>query len=441
MVAIASGIDSVFVRVISGTTTPSERSSMATSSGDEVRRTPYLALVYSQLSLPVTPFIDPPSGQPTQWAGDPLLGGETFFVHWGKYGEYLASYLEGEKGAAMMEARLFEALPRNLSAILSGEFGDESVPTRTWFHSDAPELSELPWELVAFANGNRARKGASFVRGVPPDAGTPLVPVVGRLRLGIVDPKGRASSAFKHAMTNFGDRLEVAPLSGGVRSALRQAADQGLELVHMVAGASVTSSYDGVIEIPGGDEAPLAASEVVGLLRGSRVRLIGLTPPAEDPATISVGRYAMPVAYRAFTYFATSPQPVPTIVAPLGPMDDGQVIEFWTSFYGNLGETLEIEGAMARAQSQRIAAVALFLRQLQPATFKRVSEIEQPQTDPSIVGADLASSRELVQQFENLKASLGVKTPSLDKFVKGERKRQSKLEADVSEWIEGVEER
>ncbi|MEZ0240422.1 MAG: hypothetical protein ACAH65_06460, partial [Chloroflexota bacterium] len=88
----------------------------------------------------------------------------------------------------------------------------------------------------------------------------------------------------------------------------------------------------------------------------------------------------------------------------------------------------------------RIAAVALFFRQLQPATFKRVSDAEQPGIDPSIVGADLASSRELVEQFENLK-SLGVKNASLEKFVKGERKRQSKLEADVEPWIEGVEEK
>ena len=440
MVARASGIDSVFVRVTSATTVPSDRYSQATPAGeDELRRTPYLALVYSQLSLPITPFVDPPTGQPTEWAGDPLLGGETFFVHWGKYSEYLASYLGGGKGEQSMEKRLFEALPANLSAILSGQFGD-SRPTRTWFHSEAPELGELPWELVAFANGHRASTGGSFVRGAPPDAATPLVPVVGRLRLGVVDPTGRASAAFNQATTGFGDRLEVIPLSGGVRSALRQAAEQGLELLHIVASATVTSSYDGGIDVPGGDEPPLAASEAVALLRGSRTRLLGLTTPADDPAATSAGGYGSAVAYRAFAAFATSPQALPSIVAPLGPMDDAQVTEFWTTFYGTLGETLEIEGAMAAAQRARTAAVALFLRQLQPATFRRVSHVEQPQTDPSIVGADLASSKELVEQFENLKASLGVKTTYLDRFVKGERKRQSKLEADVSDWIEGVEE-
>ncbi|MEZ0241537.1 MAG: hypothetical protein ACAH65_12145, partial [Chloroflexota bacterium] len=352
MVAVASGLDSVFVRVVSAATPSYEQSSAATSSGDDARRTQYRALVYSQLPLNVTSLADPPYGQPTEWGGDPLLGGETFYVHWGRYGEMLASYLEGEKGAAMMEERLFEALPRNLSAILSGEFGG-SLPTRTWFHSDAPELSELPWELVAYANGHRARTGGSFVRGAPPEAATPLVPCTGKLRLGVVDPRERAARAFTGALETLGDRLEVVRLSGGVRAALRQAAEQGIELVHLVAGASVTSSYDGWLEIPGGDETPLAPTEVVSLLRGSRVRLMGITPPADDPATISVGRFAMPVAYRAFTYFATSPQALPTIVAPLGPMDDSQVMDFWTAFYGSLGETFEIEGSMAAAQRNR----------------------------------------------------------------------------------------
>lgn len=439
MVARASGLDSVFVRVVSASTASLDQPARGTSTGDDVRRSPYVALVYSQLSLPISMRAEPPRGQPTEWAGDPLIGVEPFYVHWGRYSEYLASYLEGEKAAQSMEMRLFDALPRGLSAILSGEFGD-SLPTRTWFHSEAPELAELPWELVAFANGHRAQTEGSFVRGVPPETATPIVPVVGRLRLGIVDPQGRASGAFQLALSNVSDRVEVIRLDGATRRALQEATELGLELVHLVADGSVTSSYDGVLETPGTGEPPLGAGEVAALIRGSRIRLIGLTPPADNPAMISVSGFAMPVAHRAFTYFATSAHALPSSVAPLGPMDDVEVVDFWTSFYGSLGETLEIERSMAIAQRQRIAAVALFLRQLQPATFRHVSHVEQPHTDPSIVDADLTSSRELVEQFESLKSSLGIKTPSLDKFVKNERRRQSKLAADVSQWIEGVDE-
>jgi hypothetical protein len=440
MVAKASGIDTVFVRVINAAASPSDRyaQSSATSSGDDPRRlTPYLALIYSQLPLQVTPVIDPPGGQPTEWSGEPLVGVETFVVHWGPYSEYMDAYLDGEKGAWMMKDRLFEALPPNLSAILSGEFGG-SRPSRTWFHSEALEVSQLPWELLAFANGHRAQIGGSFVRGVPPESATPLIPVVGQLRLGVVDPQGRMSGALGQALDNAAQHLTVTPLSGGLRAALRQAVDQGIELVHVVADASITSAYDGVLEVHGTDDPPIASSEIASLLRGSRVRLMGLTPPTEDPAQRSRGYSVVPVAYRAFTYFATSPYPVPTIVAPMGPMDDSQVVEFWTTFYSTLGESLEIEAAMAEAQRRRMVPVALFLRQLQPGTFRRVSEAEQPETDPSVIGAELASSRELIQQFETLKSNLGLKTASVDKLVKKELNRQSKLESDVSPWIEGV---
>jgi hypothetical protein len=339
-----------------------------------------------------------------------------------------------------MERSLFDALSPNLSAILTGQFGG-SRPTRTWFHSEATELSELPWELVAYADGHRASAGDSFVRGAPPEAATPLVPVVGRLRLGVIDPKGLASRALSGALLDLGAGIEVVRLGGGLRDGLRQAAADGLELLHVVADGAVTSSYDGVIATPGTREPPVAASELVTLLRGCRVRLLGLTPPSEDPAMISQSGFAMPVAHRAFTYLGTSPHPLPSVVAPLGPMRDDEVYEFWSPFYRTLGEQLAIEAAMADAQRHRLAAMALFLRQLQPATFRLVTEQEQPSTDPSIVTADLASSRELLDQFEAMKANLGIATPSLDVHVERERARQVRLEGEVAPWIEGVEER
>jgi hypothetical protein len=440
MVAKASGIDSVFVRVVPTTPMERERSRLTTSSGDdELRRTAYTALVYSQLPVPVTSFADPPTGQPAVWSGDPLLGGETFVVNWSHYSDYAAAYFEGEKDASMMQERLFEALPRNLSAILSGEFGG-SRPTRTWFHSDAPEVSQLPWELVAYANRHRLQAGGSFVRGIPPETATPLVPVVGRLRIGIVDPGGRIAPTFGQVLAGFGADLEVVPLSGGVRAALRQAVEQGIELLHAVAAASVTTSYDGVLEFPGSDEPPIASSEIASLLRGSRVRLVGLTPPAGDPSAASQGPYLAPSAYRAFTYFATSPYPLPSFVVPVGPMDDRQVLGFWSVFYRALAASFEIETAMTDALRQGIVPVGLFLRQLQAATFKHVSEAEQPATEPSIVGAELATSTELLRQYEHLSSNLGFKSPTFDKLVKKEQKRQSRLAADVSEWIEGVHE-
>src|SRR5215207_6218719 len=201
MVARASGIESVFVRVTAAAMSPSDRyaSSRATSSGDDVlRRTPYLAWVYSKLSLPIERSFEPPPEVPTEWAGDPFAGVETFVVNWATYTDYASSYFEGEKGSGMMRERLFEALPRGLSAILAGDVGG-GRPTRTWFHSDAPEVSQLPWELVAYADGRRLGTGGTFVRGIPPETATPLVPVTGRLRLGVIDPDERMAPPLRAA--------------------------------------------------------------------------------------------------------------------------------------------------------------------------------------------------------------------------------------------------
>ena len=436
MVARASGIDSVYVRVTGAGGLP-RRPERPTSRGDDdLRRTPYLAWVYSKLSLPIDRPFEPPPDQPMEWAGEPFAGVETFVVNWARYSEYQSSYFEGGKDAFMMQERLFETLPRGLQAILSGEFGGGR--TRTWFHSDAPEVNQLPWELVAYANGSRLSSGGSFVRGIPPETATPLVPVVDRLRLGLIDPRDRAAPAFRAALKDIEGQVEVVPLSGGIADGLHAAAEQGVELLHVVADASVTPSYDGVLETPEGH--PVASSEVAGILRGSRVRLVSLTPPAEDPSSSRTGAYVAPSTYRAFTYFATSPYPIPTFIVPVGPMDDRQVHDFWTTFYGALAGSLEMEAALTEALHQRVVPIGLFLRQLQPAAFRRVSEIEQPKVDPSVVGAQLQASQELLRQIEQVSSQLNFRSPSLNKLMKKEERRHSQLQADVSQWIEGVHE-
>jgi hypothetical protein len=440
MVAKASGIDSVVVRVVPSAPSASRDASGFTSSGDEEPgRRAYDALVYSRLPLRMSQIGARPAGQPDAWGGEPLVGVETFVVNWARYSEYASAYYEGEKAAASMQDRLFEVLPENLRMTLGGELGG-SRPSRTWFHSDAPEVSQLPWELVAYASGHRLATSASFVRGIPPDAAIPLVPVVGNLRLGVIDPGGRVAPAFRQVLTNVGTDLEVIPFGGGVRAALSEAVGRGCELLHVVAGASVTASYDGVLEFPGSEEPPIASREVAYILRGSRVRLVGLTPPTQARTVSPTRPYLVPSAYQAFTYFAMSPSPLPTFIVPVGPMDDELVVGFWTAFYQALATSFEIEGAVLEAQLKQLAPVGLFLRQLQAAAFRRVSEVERPDVEPSLVGAELAASTELLQQFEQLGTSLGVKTPGYDKLVKKERARQSKLQADVSEWIEGVDE-
>jgi len=438
MVAKASDLETVFVRVISAPRYAPDQAVAERIVSQAVGPTPYLALVYSQLPIDVQSFSQAGNLVPTAWAGDPLIGAEPFEVNWVRYTDYASRYFEGEKDAEMMKVTLFQALSPNLSKILSGEVGG-GRRTRTWFHSDAPEVNQLPWELVAYANGFRAGTEGSFVRGIPPESPTPLVPVVdGRLRLGVIDPSGATSTAMRQVLSFAQIGMEVVPLSGDCRAALRQAVEQGVEVLHIIVSASVTTSYDGVLEFPGSSAPPVTSAELTSHLRGSRVRLIGLTPPAEDPSALMQGPYLKASAYRAFAYFATSPYPIPTFVAPVGPMDDAQVLGFWTTFYQELGRSLEIEVSMAAALRHRIVPVGLFLRQLQTATFKPVAE--QPAIDPSAIEADLTSSAALLKQYEELGAQLGVKSKQFSKVVSTEHARQERLHENVSQWIEGVHE-
>jgi hypothetical protein len=437
MVAKASGLDTVFVRVVPATPYLS-RGLMETmsSSDDPLRRAAYTALVYSQLDVPVTPVESVSSSIAESWAGEPLRGAETFVVNWARYADYASQYFEGEKGSFMMRERLFDALPRPLVDILTGRL-PSGQRSRTWFHSDAPEVNQLPWELVAYAEGQRPQGAASFVRGIPPDAASPLVPVSGPLHLGLLDPGGGISDAFRRVIAGLGGEVEVVHLSGGPREALRAAASGGLELVHVIAGASITSSYDGVLEFAGSGEDPMTSSELASILRGSRVQLVGLTPPRDDVLRSPSDYSGAPSVYRAFTYFATSPYPLPNVVLPVGPMDDDQVATFWSAFYPAVAASLDLEAAMLDAQRVRIVPAGLFLRQLQVAAFKRVTE--QPTVEPNAVSVELEASQALLQQLDELNA-LGVKAPRLDRLVKREQQRQVRLQADVSPWIEGVHE-
>jgi hypothetical protein len=439
MVAKASGLDSVYVRVVPATPYLSGRPMQVTSSGDEpLRPVAYTALVYSRLDVPITPMsIESSSSSiPESWAGDPLRGAETFVVNWARYADFASEYYEGEKAPSMMRDRLFDALPPPLVDVLTGRL-PSGQRSRTWFHSDAPEVNQLPWELVAYAEGQRPDIGASFVRGIPPDTASPLVPVSGPLRLGLIDPGDGIPDAFRRLVAGLGGDLQVVALSGRLREALREAVSQGLELLHVVAGASVTSAYDGVLEFAGSREDPIKSSELASILRGSRVQLLGLTPPRDDPSRSRSAYSGSPSAYRAFTYFATSPYPLPSVVLPVGPMDDDQVVTFWSTFYPAVAASLDLESAMLDAQRTRIVPVGLFLRQLQVAAFKRVTD--QPAVEPSVAGVELESSQELLRQLDELN-SLGVKAVKLDRLVEREHRRQERLQADVSPWIEGVHE-
>jgi len=439
MVAIASGLETVIVRVVRATRPVYERAIKRKDSPDN-RTAEYMALVYARVDLPLRRPEQLPTGQQREWSGEPLAGVQPFTMSWGHYDEYLATYMGGAKGAYLMRERLFDALPDELEAVLAGNFG-AGQRSRTWFSSEAPELDELPWELVAYANGQRAQSGSSFVRGLPPEVPSPLVPVRDQLRLALLDPLEAAPAGLLAALDELGPQLDVSRISAPIREGMHAAASGGFELVHLVADGLVTASYDGVLHFPDTPEGELTAGETAGLLRGSRVRVIGLTSARSgDPALTTIGHRRVPSAYRAFTYFATSPMTLPNIVAPQGPLGDHEVHRFWRTFYEELCATHELDGSIARAQQSEPLAMSLFLRQLQLPTFRRVKADVKQMAEPGAAKVQLETSKELVAQLETLRSKHGVRTKSLDAFVDKERMRQTQLEAEVSEWVEGVDE-
>ena len=66
----------------------------------------------------------------------------------------------------------------------------------------------------------------------------------------------------------------------------------------------------------------------------------------------------VPSAYRAYARLAVSDPTLPTIVAPLGPLDaldqqsPSRLAAFWGEFYEKLGESSDVEEAMRSARNR-----------------------------------------------------------------------------------------
>lgn len=230
-------------------------------------------------------------------------------------------------------------------------------------------------------------------------------------------------------------------MTGSPREALLQAVREGYELAHIVADGTVSLAYEGILRL--GDPSTkskleLAPSELSALLRGSRLSILGLTEQeSSSDKTIVIGSYAVPSAYRAFVYLGNSRLPLPNIVAPLGPLDDWQMNQFWYGFYSSLAATLKIEEAMASGRSGGSMAMALFLRQQHRRTFQRLEPThEAPEVDPNQVFADLQVSSAMVAQLRALGDRYGELPDTVHQFIDSESKRQEQLTTALSPWTQ-----
>jgi hypothetical protein len=301
-------------------------------------------------------------------------------------------------------------------------------------------LEDLPWELVTYRERNYPADKFSFVRGLPPETPVPILPVGERLRLAFIHHPAYAPQGLQDALYRLPPSIEVIDLPVSPRQALEQVTREGYELVHILADGIVSSAYEGILYFHGGQSTSpeLSPGELSALLRGSRASVLSLTEQSfTNPDMMNIGGQLVPSVYRAFAYLGSSRLPLPSIMAPLGPLNPKEMASFWQNFYTGLAETLSLQKAIARTQLGGFPApVALFLRHLHEVLFRRRALTDAPlAADPTQIGAALQLSHELVDQLKAHNEDYGSLPESVSKFIKSESERQESLSTALDPWL------
>lgn len=447
----------IILRIIPARLTADERQSSGEgyASSPESTKRLYDVLIYTELDIPnIRRETAPPSGQREAIAEIPFAGVERITVHWEKYQNYLAAFVEGEKAFEMMRVKLIDALSPALQSFFINPPPTDK-PIRLWLNGDTPELDDLPWELIV--NSNNARPPDSFllVRGLPPETPSPMVPIANRLRLALIHQPRFTPTALKNALDSLTNQIEIIEMTETPQKALERTVNEGYELIHIVTDGIVSLAYEGILYVHGveqqmsaqsssvfesPDAGQISPGELTALLRNSRASVLCLTEQDySNPDLTQIGSYDAPSAYRAFACLGSSRLALPNIVAPLGPLMDYQTTRFWSDFYRNLAETFNLQQAVVRARSENVPLpVALYLRNSLDVLFRR--EEHQPEVDPVHLDADLRLSRDVVSQLKAHSELYGELPESLNEFLNSEEQRQESLSADLEPWLTGEEE-
>lgn len=399
----------------------------------------YDVLVYTQLPLKLYGSSAPEGTRYPKAVEDmPLVGVERIVIRWSDYREYLDAFLEGEQTPSAMRSRLFEVLSPGLEYLLLNSLDlAQYGPIRIWWSSETPELDDLPWELLAYAQTQPMLGRFSFVRGIPGEP-APLVPV-DRLRLAVVGSSGQYDP-IPDTLQKLPPMLEVVSMPGSPREALRNAARLGYELVHVVADGLDLMTHEGILRFDA-PEGPveLYPHEISAMLRGSRITLLSLSPQSYQGSE-QRGLEVVPSVYRTFTSLASSHKPLPTILAQLGPVEEQRISSFWLDFYQALVTALSIEEALQRAQSGApVIPMALFLRHRLGKEFQVGSASRSPSPpNPTQLAADLQVSRSLLDQLQAVDSHYSDLAGNLTQtpLVERESARQAELEQELTPWID-----
>lgn len=448
----------IVVRIVPSRLSVSERQSFdQSSSSSESTKRFYDVLIYTELDVPnISRQTSPPPGQRQSIAGLPFVGSERITIHWSSYQSYYAAFIEGEKAFYMMRERLLEALSPGLNALFSSPLST-GKPVRLWLNGETPELDDLPWELLTYGRRNSSSEQFSLVRGLPPETLAPIVPVGERLRLALIHQPGFTPACLSDALNELPPEIELIEFTDSPLKALEEVARKGYELVHIVADGVVSLAYEGILYFHGlqsessfqsysyqqSDSAQITPGELSTLLGNSRASVLCLTEQDySNPDLVEIAGREVPSAYRAFAYLGGSRLPLPSIVAPLGPLKKEQGKEFWTEFYKHLTDTFDLSQAVTRSRQKfnHPLPVALFLRHFQNILFRRESEENRTEVDPVHLGATLQLSNELATQLKAHLSSYGNQSEGVSRFLESEEKRQAVLSEQLEPWLKSEEE-
>lgn len=446
----------------------------------------YSALVYGNIHVPgLVPCDDPPKDQPAMLSNLPLMACEKVVVSWTAYKKYKSAFYQGEHAASelLTSDEIFKELSPGLVSLLSGQaIGNR--PLRIWWTCASPGLVHLPWELLAYEGAGYASGEFYFVRGLPPAEPVPKLPLSGNLRLAFIHEPSSTPAELKEALQAI-PGIDLTDMTKPPLEALQDAVRDGFELVHLVSDGSVSLAYEGFLYLrkPSGvgrspnlsaaaarsgvravfnfvrkfesilpkkwgeklnrsfsdtlDIETLSPNQLSALQRGSRLAVLGLSPPRSADANINrLNDTLLPSIYSAFACLGNSPLPMPNIVSQIGAAKPENLKTFWRSFYTELANGLEIEKAVSKGLKESVSLpIALFLRQNLGTTFKR--ETAPDEANVTQINAELQQSKETLKRLLDLKDS-----PLSDIVADYEMTasvRQQQLQTQLDPWLEEEE--
>jgi hypothetical protein len=399
----------------------------------------YDAVIYSQLPLPVeTPRAM--SRYKSVLRNLPMRGVERLDIH-SKSEELLASFIEGEKSLPMMRDKLLGFMSDGLRRLLT------EIPSsmRVWWATTTPELDDLPWELTVEAGRRDGAHRVAFLRGLPPETPIPTVPLAHEPRIGMI--------GARHLWPEWANVLEaklgsaVVPIDGTLRAGFAQAVEQRIEFVHAFADGIVSSALEGLLfdhGVPSSSEGQreISVGELSSMLRNSCVAVLAFSRAEyRNPDVVEMAGREVPSAYRAFALIGNAARPLPTILAPLGPIPDREMTTFWSAFYTELRTSWHLTESLRRTQSKFSISmpVALFCRHAGGKLFEPVAN--ESESQPMQVRADLLRSQQLTRELGRIKEKYNFDLPAgVNELLQKETSRQSDLLGTLDTFIKPSEE-